>query len=69
MKYCEDCKHRETCDILAEFHGSEIDFCDGCKDEYKCGIMLYCDDCHGIQCNNGYELKSLFEDDEEESEE
>lgn len=64
--YCEDCKYRETCEILADFNGNEVDFCDGCAEEVGCVIKHYCNAGHSTQCNNGYEDKTTITDEESE---
>ena len=57
--HCEDCENRENCDLV-----DDVNFCDNCKHYLDCPLVnVFCDDCHAIECNNGYEPKYMDEDD------
>ncbi len=63
---CEDCEYAETCEDC-----NQVDFCFGCKYCSFCGICTcniekYCMKGYPIECNNGYEEKTEYEDDDDE---
>ncbi len=66
MNPCEDCEYSETCEDC-----NQVDFCFGCKYLSFCGICM-CNigkDCMKgcpIACNNGYEERTEYEDDDED---
>ena len=55
---CVGCKFENTCEL------SNPAFCYGCVDEDNCKLQTYCEAGHPIQCNNGFELKRDYVDDE-----
>ncbi len=62
--YCSDCEV-ENCELR-----DQINFCVDCKDYCNCDICYAC--CaagHSIECNNGFEVRSYFDDEYDEDEE
>lgn len=62
MNPCENCEYAETCEDC-----NQVDFCFGCKYLSFCGICTchidrYCMKGYPIECNNGYEEDSEFDD-------
>ena len=57
--YCSDCEYRETCEIA-----DITNFCEDCKDYYTCDIQAECGAGHSVECNNGFEDRNEYEEDE-----
>ena len=65
MDRCGLCEFRDNCK-----YANYYDFCDDCK--YGGGCPLRSASCkagYDIECNNGFEDKELWEDEDEEEEE
>lgn len=58
--YCLNCEHREDCELA-----DNINFCEDCKDYPHCDICYgYCEGGYAVECNNGFEPKNDYGDDE-----
>ncbi len=65
MTYCDSCEYYNVCD-----YAGMINFCEDCRESCTCGIrFVSCLAGHDIECNNGFELKSDYGEDDEDAEE
>lgn len=61
LSYCNTCEYRDTCELV-----DNINFCEDCKDYGKCCIDdVFCEAGHAIECNNGFEPKDDYCEDDE----
>lgn len=61
MNYCDNCEYNNECELAGI-----INFCEDCKDCDCCSIRTeYCKAGHDIECNNGFEKKDCYCDEEE----
>lgn len=62
MSWCKRTNYCDYCEIEnCELRG-EINFCEDCADYESCTIPSSCAAGHDVECNNGFEPKSWFED-------
>lgn len=55
---CLNCEFSENCELF-----DAINFCEDCKDYHNCDICYEtCEAGHQIECNNGFEVKSEYEE-------
>lgn len=64
MSQCDFCVYGETCP-LAYY----VNFCEDCKHYDDCDILSECEGGHHVECNNGFEEKTPFDEDEVEEDE
>ena len=58
MNRCLTCEYYDECD-----HAEYVNFCEDCNHYDKCTICtVYCEAGLPIECNNGFEVKSNFEE-------
>lgn len=58
--YCFGCEYLEHCETAG------ANFCANCKDYSECDICYeYCRGGYAVECNNGFEPKDEYGDDEE----
>ena len=63
---CLNCEFSEECQYAYNYC-----FCEDCKYQGECGLTSSFSECkkgYEIECNNGFEEKSIFEDDENNDE-
>ena len=64
--HCDGCEYEDKCELA-----HNVNFCEDCKYYGECGLTSSFSECkkgYEIECNNGFEEKSLFEDDENDDE-
>lgn len=62
--YCSTCEYYDECE-----DANQVNFCDDCRDCILCSIRWeQCKAGHDIECNNGFEPKSMddWEDEDED---
>ena len=60
--YCDTCKVKR-CELRGH-----VNFCEDCKDYPHCDILSTCKGGHYVECNNGFEPRGYWDDDDEEQE-
>ncbi|MEE0983767.1 MAG: hypothetical protein U0L38_06915, partial [Bacteroidales bacterium] len=58
--YCDNCGFRDECELA-----DNVNFCEDCKERWTCTIRYgFCMAGHDIECNNGFEPRNDYCDDE-----